>query len=371
MPAYFYVEQSAGIDYFTCTAAQTSETDEATEVGKWTTGLSTAVTNAFNTGETDSREQLDVKLNFCSLYADQVGDVNGHNVEFKITLMGSDAASGTFESQGITYTRNISAADGEVTTSEGNPIERDSGGTLVADIVYTFMLKKKFWFVKVSMKVSAFIKIGDTNNVNIYGFVAIDDDGITRKKYKTKTFMHGHGLQVMTGPKSFVRFGRNQNLIYGDLNIEGDAEGGGSGYFQNNLTVGTNETITTHPLYVDGDIAATGNIIAYVSSDERLKANITPLEDSLEKVKKLTPIDFSWKNRDTGWGTESPADIGLIAQEVEKDFPSLVGKMGDGYKGIRYDRMVPVLIDCIKTQDKKIERLENLVERLINKSEVE
>ena len=82
-------------------------------------------------------------------------------------------------------------------------------------------------------------------------------------------------------------------------------------------------------------------------------------------------IDFSWKNRDTGWGTESPADIGLIAQEVEKDFPSLVGKMGDGYKGIRYDRLVPVLVDSIKTQDKKIEKLEGLVKKLINELEEE
>ena len=45
--------------------------------------------------------------------------------------------------------------------------------------------------------------------------------------------------------------------------------------------------------------------------------------------------------------------------------------MADGYKGIRYDRLVPVLVDSIKTQDKKIEKLESLVEKLINELEEE
>ena len=70
-------------------------------------------------------------------------------------------------------------------------------------------------------------------------------------------------------------------------------------------------------------------------------------------------------------GKKNPQDIGLLAQEVEKEFPSLVGKMADGYKGIRYDRLVPVLVDSIKTQDKKIEKLESLVEKLINELEEE
>jgi hypothetical protein len=233
------------------------------------------------------------------------------------------------------------------------------------------MSKKKFWYIRVSMKVSSYLQMGFGNHVDIYAFVAMHDDGIIRKKYKTKTMMHGHGLQVMTGPKSYVRFGRNQNLIFGDLNIEGDSEGGGGGYFQNNLTIGTNEKISTHPLFVEGDIAATGNIIAYVSSDERLKTRITPLENSLEKVKKLNPIDFAWKSRDTGWGSESPADMGLLAQDVEKQFPSIVKEMDDGYKGIRYDRLIPVLVDCIKTQDSKIDELKELVEKMIDKSKEE
>ena len=124
-------------------------------------------------------------------------------------------------------------------------------------------------------------------------------------------------------------------------------------------------------LQVTGDGVFTGNITAYYSSDINLKDNIRPIESAIFKVKQIRGVTFDWNEKSNKLQQEKGHDVGLIAQEVEKDFPSLVGKMGDGYKGIRYDRMVPVLIDCIKTQDKKIERLENLVERLINKSEVE
>ena len=363
MPQYFFVQNSVGTKYFNCTTAQSAETP-TTETGEWQPNEADAKAQAFNTGESGAREQIDVKLNFGALFKNN-DDATSHNIEFRITLMGSDDVSTAFTSQGSTYTRNVTPTLG---TTSSNEI--DSGGT-IETATYNFMTKKKFFYLKVVMTVSAYILAGVDNGVDIFAFVSVHDDGFIRKKYKTKTFMHGYGLQVMSGPKSYVRFGRNQNLIFGNFNVEGDNDGGGGGYFQKNLTVGTNETFTTHPLYVVGDIAATGNVIAYVSSDERLKTAITPLENSLEKVKKLNPIDFAWKNRDTGWGTESPADMGLLAQDVEKQFPSIVKEMKDGYKGIRYDRLIPVLVDCIKTQDSKIEELKVLVGKLTNKIEEE
>ena len=371
MPQYFYVEEGIGTKYFACTAAQDASTETPdTEVGAWTTSLATAKANAFNTNETGARERVDVFMRFGALYK-ELDDADAPNVEYKITIYGSDDPTDTtnhpWVSQGAQEVKNLTPTLG---TISGTPTEIDSGGT-ITDGKYNFSLKKKFFYLQVIMKVSAYIQAGVDNGIDIYGFVSLSENGITRANYKTKTFMHGHGLQVMTGPKSYARFGRNQNLIFGDLNIEGDAEGGGGGYFEKNLTVGTNEKISTHPLYVVGDIAATGNVIAYVSSDERLKTAITPLENSLEKIKNLNPIDFAWKSRDVGWGTESPADMGLLAQDVEKQFPTIVKEMKDGYKGIRYDRLIPVLVDCIKTQDSKIEELKELVEKMIDRTKEE
>ena len=371
MPQYFFVQSSRPTKYFACTSDQSglgAGVGTATnELGAWTTTAPT--TKSFNTGETGAREQIDVKLNFGGLYTNN-DNAQSHNVEFQVTLMGCDTHNGTFVSQGSTYTKNVIPSAGTIVQSNSEDVFDTGDGTIATD-TFNFMTKKKFFFVQVKMVVSAYIRKGITYGVNIYGAVAVHDDGIIRRKYKTKTFMHGAGLQVMSGPKSYARFGRNQNLIFGNLNVEGDTEGGGGGYFEKNLTVGTNETFTTHPLYVVGDIAATGNVIAYVSSDERLKTAITPLENSLEKVKRLNPVDFAWKSRDVGWGTESPADMGLLAQDVEKQFPTIVKEMKDGYKGIRYDRLIPVLVDCIKTQDSKIEELKELVEKMIDKSKEE
>ena len=220
------------------------------------------------------------------------------------------------------------------------------------------------------MTVGAVVLDSSGNDVTIKGKVAFTGGTeISRNVYKTKTMVHGAGLQVMSGEDQYIRIGKNQNLINGDLAVSGSTQSGGTGYFTNNLTVGDIEANTSYPMYVVGDIAATGNIIAYVSSDERLKTHINPLENSLEKLKRLSAVDFLWKDRSKGWGMNHPTDIGLLAQEVEKEFPSLVGKMDDGYKGIRYDRLVPVLVDSIQTQDKKIEKLEGLVEKLINELE--
>ena len=366
MPQYFFVEGSIGKKVFSCRTAQSTETATSQE-GKWGTDVAVAQAAAFNTGQSEP-EQLDITLRFAALFENQ-NNATVPNVEYKTTLMGCDTVDGTYVSQGATYTKNVEATSGTITSSS-SPYEIANGGTITTQ-TYNFMLKTQFWYIQVVMTGSAYILTGITNKIDIYGFVTMKSNGVVRRKYKTKTMMHGHGLQVMSGPKSYVRFGRNQNLIFGDLNIEGTDEGGGGGYFQKNLTVGANETVTTHPLYVSGSIAATGNVIAYVSSDERLKTQIHPLENSLEKVKNLNPVDFAWKSRDTGWGTESPADMGLLAQDVEKQFPTIVKTMGDGYKGIRYDRLIPVLVDCVKTQDSKIEELKELVEQLTKKIEEE
>jgi hypothetical protein len=267
----------------------------------------------------------------------------------------SSGTAGTFTSEGTTHSVTVASLD-----SSTYP----SSGTGYSEPTLIFKNSSRYWYFKVKITNGGFFRVNSERN-NVYGKAIIDK--IIRSSYKTKTMVHGAGLQVMSGPNQYVRFGKNQNLIFGDLAVKGGTDGGGTGYFQKNLTVGDTEANTSYPMYVVGDLAATGNIIAYVSSDIRLKEHITPLENSLEKLKKLNAVDFLWKDKTKGWATKTPQDIGLIAQEVEKVFPSLVGEMSDGYKGIRYDRLVPVLVDSIKTQDKKIDDLQALVETLVKK----
>ena len=95
-----------------------------------------------------------------------------------------------------------------------------------------------------------------------------------------------------------------------------------------------------------------GDIIAYYSSDRRLKNNIQPIENALEKVSKLNGYTFDWNELSKKEGTE----IGVIAQEIETDFPELVVTRENGYKAVRYEKLVAVLISAINELNEKLSK---------------
>ncbi len=89
------------------------------------------------------------------------------------------------------------------------------------------------------------------------------------------------------------------------------------------------------------------------SSDIRLKENIKPLDNSLDKILKLRGVSFTWK-ANPEYGTR----IGFIAQEFEKVIPELAfTNPVDGYKGINYAEVTAVLVEAVKEQQKIIEKL--------------
>ena len=76
-------------------------------------------------------------------------------------------------------------------------------------------------------------------------------------------------------------------------------------------------------IHVTGTIQATDDIVAYASSDERLKNEITPIPYALEKINNISGNSFVWneqKSRDIYKGK----DYGVIAQEIENILPELV-----------------------------------------------
>ena len=83
------------------------------------------------------------------------------------------------------------------------------------------------------------------------------------------------------------------------------------------------------------------------NSDGRLKKDIKPLTQALDSILKLQGKTYRWKE-DTTFANK--ADIGLVAQEVEKVFPELVAENEQGYKGIAYSKLTAVLIEAMKEQ---------------------
>lgn len=107
-----------------------------------------------------------------------------------------------------------------------------------------------------------------------------------------------------------------------------------------------------------GRIDANGDIVAFSTSDLRLKENLRPIVGALDALDQLSTVCYQWRQdlRDRhGYGTE--VDMGLIAQEVERLFPHVVRMRADGYKAIRYERLMPVMIAAIKDLREEVRQL--------------
>jgi len=94
-------------------------------------------------------------------------------------------------------------------------------------------------------------------------------------------------------------------------------------------------------------------------SDQTLKTNIRPIEDSVALVQRLQGVRFDWLE------TNKPS-LGLIAQEVEKVIPELV-ETDNGIKSVSYSNMIGLLIEAIKEQQNQIEELKLEINILKNK----
>ena len=116
-------------------------------------------------------------------------------------------------------------------------------------------------------------------------------------------------------------------------------------------------SVSTGTFANDLSITSDG-ILTTQTSDKRLKTNINPLENSIEKVLKLNGYTFNWKSE-----VEGKRDAGLIAQEVIKIFPEAVFiNPYDGYYGLNYSRFSALFVEAFKEQNCKIEEQQKIIQ---------
>lgn len=129
----------------------------------------------------------------------------------------------------------------------------------------------------------------------------------------------------------------------------------------------TSSALSTGALTVSGGITATGEITAYYS-DERLKTNVSKIDSALEKVMAINGYTYDSSELAESLGLPKHMDqIGLLANEVEAVLPELVTQSGiAGYKTIRYDKVVSVLVNAIKEQQAMIEELRKDVKKTLH-----
>ena len=93
------------------------------------------------------------------------------------------------------------------------------------------------------------------------------------------------------------------------------------------------------------------------ASDERFKQNITPIQSPLQKLLLLNGVEYEMRTTEFSKNHFQPGrQMGLLAQNVEKVVPEAVNEK-DGYKGVDYARLIPLLIESIKELKKEIEVL--------------
>ncbi len=177
-----------------------------------------------------------------------------------------------------------------------------------------------------------------------------------------------------------------ENTFVGDF--AGRMNNGSGNVFLGN-EAGRNET-ASNKLYIDnsqtsnpliwGDFS-TNNVVvyggfraiaSYSSSDKHWKKDIQPLQSSLEKVSSLQGVTYEWKMDEfPNLGLTKGKQIGLIAQDVEKELPELVSEDKDGYKAVSYTKLTAVLVEAVKELKQENQMQKELLQQQIQKQKAE
>ena len=143
-------------------------------------------------------------------------------------------------------------------------------------------------------------------------------------------------IKAETADKDILFKGTDDSTTITALQL--DMSAGGNAQFLGNIS--------------GSQIEASGDVIAFGSSDRNLKDNIQPIENPLEKMDKIGGYTFVWNDKQS---TYKGKDIGVVAQEIQEIMPEIVATRANGYLGVKYEKIVPLLIESIKELKKEVE----------------
>lgn len=128
-------------------------------------------------------------------------------------------------------------------------------------------------------------------------------------------------------------------------------------------------SIHTTSNVICGSLTSYGEIVSFSDmSDMYLKENFQEITGSLDKIGRLVPVEFTWRNDIFNKDRAGTKDSGLVAQNVEQVFPMVVGRLSAPapnstsnitYKTVKYEKIVPYLIQAMKELQRKVEVLEH------------
>lgn len=265
---------------------------------------------------------------------------------FKLCLIGSITAHAFLYSQvGINTpnpksTLDITAKTDGSTTAEGLMIPRLTGDQIQTMTNTLEPGNESLMIYATSTPVAPNSKVMKINQPGYYYWNGTDWEGVATNA----------NIYTMDGSISTPLAARNVDLNGKNLVFSGVGSVG----------IGTTPSASAK-LDVAGTIKASA--VDY-NSDERLKNNITTIQSSRELLSQLRPVSYFWNETGKKKGGNAQLQYGLIAQEVEKVLPNIVNTDSEGYKSVNYNELIPLLLQAIQDQNKKIETLQKEINAL-------
>ena len=203
---------------------------------------------------------------------------------------------------------------------------------------------------------------GDGSNVG-YAFGADGDTGMFKvpNTWESMTASYGGDIAFTINSQERMRIGDNGSVGIGTNNPNATLAVAGNGSFTQNVTA---------PTFT-------------MTSDARLKREITSMPSPLTKVLSLRPVTFYWNNLANSVGIkDTKMQMGFVAQEIQKVFPDAIETNPNGYKSVNYSSLIAPLMGSmkefysswqqqtakfdqeLKAKDEKIKVLEARIDRL-------
>ena len=216
------------------------------------------------------------------------------------------------------------------------------------------------------------INFGDENDLQIHHDGSnsyIKDAGTGNIFYRsgTQTFQNAAGSKTMVVLNAANSVDLNYNnatkfqTTNTGISVTGNVRSSAGAIITGSIFVSGSIGADEGAISASGDIIADGDVVAFNSSDERLKDNIEVIQGSLDKIDGIRGVEFDWNEKSPGWARERGHDVGVIAQEVQKVIPEIVVDRKNGYLGVDYKRIVPLLIESIKELKQEVEILKKKV----------
>ena len=180
---------------------------------------------------------------------------------------------------------------------------------------------------------------------------------------------------IVNGSRMDVLGDNDRRITFGDIGTPGansshNVRGRSDGLYFNapvthvfEVNGGAEFTLNGSVALFAGTIRGEADVVAYYSSDPSLKENKKLINNPLDKISQIGGYSFDWKDEAKNKVGDHLVgkDYGVMADEIQSLFPELVNTRSNGIRAVKYDKLVPLLIEGIKELKTEINQLKGIV----------